>query len=997
MTRLNHERGDGMISTRERPSWTKELYAVLSDSPWQRKLLLCQSFTEGHLVIERMAKAHGPIANVEVQTMAALALDVASLPLAKRGLRLISDETILWVVHGLLSTLAGSFPDVLDGTSLSPGTVRVFQRAIVELRGHGVHALELESTWFVNVAKGLLLQGLLAGVEAYLADCQLVDIAGAVQLAIEQLSHARLPYDSVIILDDLQQDGLFGTFLDKVKSAISTIHVVGPSRSGFLSAPPGGVQIFAAAGSVAEARGVLRRSMEAGMALDEIEIATSGSDEEVLAIHSQAARFGLPVTFSQGLPGYFTRNGQLATAYLDWIERNYDVSYLLGALREGVLRIRDTDASTHQLSQCLEEANIGWGRSRYLPLLQKIAAEADEETAPHYRVLLGLAQNLFNHLPTDASTGWTVQAVLAALQAILESYGSSRGDTEISVFTQIRDMNQTVALVGTSPMSMQMAIAYTRELLGQIRVNVSTRPEPGALHVSTWTSGGIAGRGLTFVTGLSERNWSVSVTQDPILLDVEKAHIGHGLLRSDERAQRSLADKLRLFHVVSGNLVLSYSAYDVVENKPESPATVLLQAFRASTGQPDADYSELMKTLGQPVGYAAVDEPSGPIPKLDAADVWLTHMVDSAGRVKHAQEAILAVYPGLRAGRDAEAARASAALTAFDGVVGGADSAPARAAGADAAVPRRSYLSTSALETLATCPRKYFYQYALRLRPEEVTEFDRDQWLNPLERGSLYHEVFQTYMAHVTDDGQHAAKHDETLLMQICDEVIDAYREQIPAPSVHIMELDCQQIRASMDKFLSMEEARAGIPRFFELAIGSREAPFMVDLGEGVTLPLSAVVDRVDQLGPSTYRILDYKTGRSSRYRESEPFKGGRQLQHAVYAIAVEQWLVAQRIDPSARVVNSAYVFPTLRARELEVAYAQDGEMREHLREVVSRMLAAIDKGVFPATADYNKACRWCDFLAICTSQASADAKEKRENPDNAALLSELLEVEDYA
>lgn len=973
-------------------SWMQDLYSVFARTPWQRNVLLCRSFTEGHLVIERIAKEYGPVANVDVKTVEAMALDLASLPLEKRGLQRISEEALTWVIHRLLTTLADAFPTVLDARALTPGTVNVFQRSILELRRHGVRSSDLDPAQFVNADKGRLLQRLLAGVEAYLAAHQQVDAADAIQVATDQLAHTRLPYDLVILAESLRVDGRMRTFLEKMQTVVECVRVTDVPPSPSQLTFNGDVQLFAAAGSIAEVREVLRRVLGAGVALDEIEIATSGTDDEVLAIHGQATRFGLPVTFSQGLPGYFTRNGQLATAYLAWIDSNYDVSYLLGALRQGILSVPDLDATTIELIRCLEEANIGWGRGRYVPLLKKFADSA-EETAPLYEALTGVAEDLFKHLPTADAGDWSVQALLASIQQLIETYGAAKGEVETSVLMQIRDLNRTIATVGTPPMSLNMAVEYTRDLLSRMRVHVATRPEPGALHVSNWSNGGLSGRRRTFITGLSESNWGVSVTQDPILLDVEKSAIGHGLMLSDELTKRNVEDKLRLFHMVAGDVVLSYSAYNVIENKPEAPAPILLQVYRASHGQPEADYTDMQAAMGQPVGYTVSPQAGRPTAVLDATDLWMTQMVDATGRMKDGQDALLEVYPELKSGRQAEDARESDTLTEYDGMVGA--SVAEDVEGGDSQRP--AYISTSALETLAKCPRKYFYQYALKLRPEETPEFDRAQWLNPLEKGSLYHEVFQTYMARVTDDGQHVAGHDETMLLQICDDVIEAYREMIPAPSDHIADLECQQIRASMHKFFTMEKSRDGIPRYFELAIGSREEPFSVDLGDGVQLLLSAVIDRVDQLAPNMYRIIDYKTGRSSRYSENEPFKGGQQLQHALYALALEQWLAAQQISPSARVTDSAYVFPTLRAKEMEVSYAQDGATREQLRDLVARMLRVIDKGVFPASADYSKTCRWCDFEAVCTSHDSERSKEKRENPDNQPLLAELLEVEKYA
>ncbi len=71
-----------------------------------------------------------------------------------------------------------------------------------------------------------------------------------------------------------------------------------------------------------------------------------------------------------------------------------------------------------------------------------------------------------------------------------------------------------------------------------------------------------------------------------------------------------------------------------------------------------------------------------------------------------------------------------------------------------------------------------------------------------------------------------------------------------------------------------------------------------IQLLGGIRIKLKGFVDRVDRIGHNEYRIIYYKTGSTSKYKPSEYFSGGTQLQHALYSIAVEQWLRETGIDP---------------------------------------------------------------------------------------------------
>jgi ATP-dependent helicase/DNAse subunit B len=74
-------------------------------------------------------------------------------------------------------------------------------------------------------------------------------------------------------------------------------------------------------------------------------------------------------------------------------------------------------------------------------------------------------------------------------------------------------------------------------------------------------------------------------------------------------------------------------------------------------------------------------------------------------------------------------------------------------------------------------------------------------------------------------------------------------------------------------------------------ALGQRE-PVTIDLGDGLRFKLRGRIDRLDKLADGTYEAVDYKTGGAFLPGGLDAtFAGGRQLQHALYALAAVQLL----------------------------------------------------------------------------------------------------------
>jgi RecB family exonuclease len=118
-------------------------------------------------------------------------------------------------------------------------------------------------------------------------------------------------------------------------------------------------------------------------------------------------------------------------------------------------------------------------------------------------------------------------------------------------------------------------------------------------------------------------------------------------------------------------------------------------------------------------------------------------------------------------------------------------------------------------------------------------------------------------------------------------------------------------------------------------------------------------VDRVDVLADGSLVVIDFKTGKPTSYEqkgEEGPFRGGRLLQAAVYAAAVE----ARRLG---HVCRFEYRFPTPRGENRVVAY-DPGEISAG-RRLVTELLDHAARGEFVPTNDAHD-CSYCDYQPVC-------------------------------
>lgn len=957
------------------------LYDKIMEDPLRPKVLLTSSYAEGHQWLEQMCKRKGSVYNAEVQTLRGYVIEKARLELYRRQVRLLDDGQSLWIVRHLMKQLAtGSSPRYITEDRLKPGIVDRVHRAVTEMRLAVVHLDEIQPDRLTNPEKGAYLGELLSMYEMYLRDHRLTDFAGLIDylrpvagetllLAVEPTGWSKM--------ERLMADRLAGEHLYILKSD-EPFH-----RNERFAA--NSFTMFRATGTAAEVREGLRRILSEPKALDRTEIILSDYERYVPVVQAHAELLGIACTFANGLPIHYCAAGSAAVGMLDWIELGYPADKLAEMLRHGDILFPDDRWSQGQWIRMLEQSGIGWGRDRYRQMLQP--ERLREEDREQGATLLSRFEKWFAPLPDDVAA-WNPIRLLEWVVTFVREHAAVRSPDDRFVQTELQELANRHALSPSDLMPMEMAVQYVRDMLAGIRIRVLATPQPKALHVSSLHNGGWSGRDRTWIAGMDEGAWSIPVGQDPVLLDEERAAISAELETMGECAKSTRRARESRLALIRGEVWLSYSSYDLGEQKGQSPAFEMLQVMRLQSRDAERDFGSLEHELGEPYGVMDIMHPAEQRHSIDSNDVWANLLLDGSGNRRDGRRILHQSYPALADGYRAQALRQEEALSEYDGWL---DQDPTAESDALAAERSNRFISASQLELYATCGMKYYFSHVLKLRPKETAVFDRTRWLQPMEKGDLLHRIFRRYMELVTVGGTQPAIHDRTCLNEITESVIGEFNLLIPAPGPQVLAKECEEIRRDVEIFYRKECTNTDQPCFFELelTLGDGES-IEVELPGGIRFRLRGFIDRMDRIGPHQYRIIDYKTGGTSKYKPSEYFSGGTQLQHALYSAAAEQWLRLSGRDPDAVVVEAEYVFPTERGRGDEVRRVQN--RREELAAVVSRLLASRNQGIYVPTKD-EKQCTWCDYQAVCGSHANW-MKVKRESEENAEILEKLLEVE---
>lgn len=496
---------------------------------------------------------------------------------------------------------------------------------------------------------------------------------------------------------------------------------------------------------------------------------------------------------------------------------------------------------------------------------------------------------------------------------------------------------------------------------------------------------------IVFVPGLAERLFPRPPREDPLLLDVARRRLDEALSTERER----LAGERLLLQLAAGaaaeRLVISYPRIELGEARARVPSFYALDLLRAATGRV-IDH-ETLEERARRAGDASLawPAPSRPETAIDEQEYDLSLLrllLDAPDRtaVRGHAHYLLKLNDCLRRSVVDRWSRAQPRWSTGDGLT--RVTAETVRALSDARLYARAY-SLSALQRFGACPYQFFLAAVHRLHP-----FERPaaiQHLDPLARGSLFHEI-QAELLHrlreasrlpVTPDTLDEAR---AMLDAVAGELCArAHDELVPAVE-RVWEDETASMRRDLGLWLE-RLARDGaewVPVHFEFAFGSvpgRRDPASV--ADPVALSggfrLRGAVDLIERHRTTgLLRVTDHKTGRPPDQLDALVVGGGRVLQPVLYGMAAEAALGAPVAAGRLFYSTAAAGF---RVHEISLTDAARGAALEVL-QVIDR---AIERG-FLAAAPAADACEWCDFRPVCGPGVHRRVRRKPPDPDLEAV-----------
>jgi hypothetical protein len=376
-------------------------------------------------------------------------------------------------------------------------------------------------------------------------------------------------------------------------------------------------------------------------------------------------------------------------------------------------------------------------------------------------------------------------------------------------------------------------------------------------------------------------------------------------------------------------------------------------------------------------------------------DAGLRHLRVPATEQEHRLRALLAEGGALDRTTDDVTARGAALLagrrsarfTRYDGNL----------AGQPVPSPVDRPTSPTRLERWATCPHAHLVQDLLQAGPVENPE--DALMITPIDKGSLVHEALERFLLEVLArpaerrPGSAApwSTDDHRLLEEIGSALCDTYEARGLTGRPLYWRRDRRRILDDLAWFLVEDSRWRGAtgttPLAVELGFGFDDglAAVAVPLPDGRSLAVRGKVDRIDLGDDGHLVVLDYKTGKSDRFRKlsgDNPVVGGTKLQLPIYGLAARQ----HQGRPDAP-VRAEYWFVTTRGGFERPGYDITDEVLEATRTTLGEIVDGIEHGVFaprPALVGSTSIfvdCEICDPDGLGTVELRKAWERKRHDP----------------
>jgi ATP-dependent helicase/DNAse subunit B len=975
----------------------KVLLEVIKKNPIKEKILLVENPAFGKIIIDRLCKATRGLINFRVQTIGGLAQEFANDFLNSRRLVPVPDGGGELLVQNILST-KGYYKKCLNMPSL-PGALWA---SLQELRKANVMAGDLESLKEPPIEKNKALAKLLAKVEKELKRQSFVDSAEIFKVAINLLSKKKQSF-LLLIPANVSFRGLEKEFFNKINCEKIDIPVNVSEDTLFpldwrdIRQPP--IHPIVAPNSSkkqlrqksktyitkyfdTEILEIVREIKAKKARFEDIEIALSNTAQQASTTISILDTYKVPwhTTFSLSISEF--RLGRLAQNILNWIINGFPASGLISMLESGEARLfppQKGENNNNEIPGPLKTATIIrdshalGGRTGYktsLYELMKIKASRERVTdEKQIKKVSRAIEKLIAMIPQKVSP----KEFTLGFKKLFAELASPRGKDQAILFDQalikrVTGLCEEYSILSTPEMSDTAASKWLLKQIEQLRIK-PPGSSCGKILLTDSSTNGFSGRNRIFFTGLNHSAIPGKPSSEPILnnaLRIALSKKGFALLTNeDQRLARFANLHISLSSIpVDSEVYLSASEFEQ-DGRTASFSQPFIQIVKKISGNDEVELEDLRNTKLLPI----YDFKASHIDKaIDLKDFLSNTNFDSA-RLHSKEEALEKIIPSLNRFNKAAIDRVSSNSSTYLGMK---NWDPEKF---DFRVNGKS-VSVSFLNSLDGCKFSHFLSRIIKCMPYDQVTWEpatEEKWLDHFQRGELLHEIFEKFLRKANWP---INKSDFALLQSISQEAIEKFAALFPPADQTLYLKEKEDILADANFFFEQElknTASMFKPVGFEVAFGmkgseepdgmqlSSEDPIPLELADGTRLQLRGLIDRVD-LGPDGLRIIDYKTGRSEKYKPDGEYFEHSELQLAIYFIAAKE--LAKRANVSHNIVESGLYFPTERGEGVYLPF-NSSDTGGLFDSELSEKLAFFREGKFEEeVSDEN--CTFCNAKNLC-------------------------------
>lgn len=766
-----------------------------------------------------------------------------------------------------------------------------------------------------------------------------------------------------------------------------------------------------------EVRAAVRGVMEAvrgGTPLDRIAILFAGPEPYARLVHEQLAAVELPMNGTAVMPLTARITGRTLLGLLALPEGQFRRDELFAWLAGAPLLHRGRPAPVGAWERCSREAGVVAGREHWDRLLARAAdeldaeAEADEhdpeapawrsgrrrEAAESARGLRAFVLGLIDDLGRAASEvrAWPAWSSWARdhLDALLG--GGDRREqwplVERRAAERVERALERLACLGEVEDGVPIEV-FTRTLELELEVDLGRVGRMGeGVLVAPLALGVGLDLDLVVVLGLAEGILPAPTRDDSLLPDRERAAAGDELASRSSGLERQHRHWLAALAGADRHL-LCVPRGDLRGNKQRIPCRWVLAVAGELAGEtwysgdllaPHRDAPWLEHVASFDAGLRSVAFP------VSDQEYRLRALLAEGGSEQH--------DPGLHAGATVLADRRSRRFTRFDGNL----------AGLTVPSPAEGVTSATRIEGWVACPFAYLLRDVLGVEPVENPEDAVE--ITPLARGSLVHEVLETFLVEVLarpeaaqpDPSERWTAADRARLVEIAEQVCAGYEARGITGRPVFWQRDKRRLIIELLRTLDLDDAHRAAhdtrPLATELAFGFHDAAVdtvAIALPDGRAVRFRGRADRVDLGADGTVHVVDYKTGRADPYTglsEDDPDQGGRRFQLVVYGQAARM-LHGDQEAP----VRAEYWFVSAKGKFKRIGYPVTPAVVARVGETLETIVDGIEHGVFPPHPTSSSTALWveCPFcdpdgLGVVDLRRAWD--RKREDPGLAGFVS---------